>query len=222
MVTMIFISLDLKRRGLYTILQYLYIWLMIVFLFVEMNVFIFMISLALFSTGYWLTKNKLFPIHSWKRLSLSDQRSDAFFTLFMSNFTNVSISLRPARGRKLLILFLTVGKDEALPYLLARSLVRGTESGRLFMRVLLLTAALILFVNNLIALVLISVVLVALNTRQFTQGFPPYGQLIPPHYPVEQDQYSAAIHALQKRALLLQTAFFSCLLLIKWISMNSL
>lgn len=214
----IIISMELRFRPICIVLYYFYCWIMAFFLFYDIRIFIGMVSLAVFSLAIWLTKNRLFPIYSWKRLSLADERADSFLRLFMSNFTNVPLSLRPARGRNLLITLLTFGNDQALPFLLARSFVRGTESGRLFTRVLLITIAILLLLNNIVAMFAICTIMIALNTRQFAQGFPSYKQMLPPHYPVEPQQFIAAINQLKKRALLLQIVLLTMIILLRWLS----
>ncbi|TSB45899.1 ABC transporter permease [Alkalicoccobacillus porphyridii] len=163
--------------------------------------------------GLLYSRTIIFPIHSWKRFMKSEEKAAKVVQIFLSGFIDVKSDQISYRNMIPLAFF---KKDEnPLVYLFVRSTVRGTETSRNFVRVILLTVFLIVYFKSLFILIPLIAVLIYFNTLQFSQGIGSGKELIPLHFPINNQMINDAEKHIKRRGVLIQLYIFMSVILIQ-------
>ncbi|MBG9784736.1 ABC transporter permease [Shouchella lehensis] len=176
-------------------------------------IFGFIVMIGIVLIGILYSKLMVFPIHSWKRLMKSEERTRKLGQVFLSGF--IDVKLNQSSSSTIIPLAFFEKKHNPLVYLFVRSTIRGTESGRNFVRVILLTVFIIVYFKNLFILVPVLAVLIYLNTLQFSQGIKLGKKLIPYHFPIDDQMINDAVNHIKRRGVFIQLAIYIVVLFLQ-------
>ncbi|MEK4563417.1 ABC transporter permease [Alkalihalobacillus sp. FSL R5-0424] len=207
------ISISSKRPTLLSFVYHLSLIVSFLFLLEAPSLFIVIAVAGILLIGILYHKHLIFPIHSWQRLIVSEERSVRLALLLLSSVIDVKVT---ARSWNLVPLWFFEKKEDPMVYFLLRSAVRGTEVGRHFVRVILVMSLLTFFVNNMIVLIPVLALALYFNSVQFNQGLNQAGY-ISVHYPIQERQVESAKDYLKMRAVLVQSVIVVVVFGLKYI-----
>ncbi|MDQ0208624.1 ABC transporter permease [Alkalicoccobacillus murimartini] len=171
------------------------------------------IIIGIILIGILYSRNRIFPIHSWKRLMKSEEKTRKVGQIFLSSF--IDIKSNQSSFRNILPLAFFKKNENPIVYLLVRSTIRGTETSRNFVRVILLTVFLIVYFKSLFILIPLLAVLIYFNTLQFSQGIGSGKEFIPLHFPIDDDMINDAKKHIKRRGVLIQLYIFMFVMFIQ-------
>ncbi|MCM2677461.1 ABC transporter permease [Alkalicoccobacillus plakortidis] len=200
------ISTSTKKTELFFVLNNACIGVGFLLLLEAPIIFGIAVMIGIILIGILYSRMRIFPIHSWKRLMKSEEKTRKVVQIFLSSLIDVKSNQSSFKSIIPLAFF---KKDEnPIVYLLVRSTVRGTETSRNFVRVILLTVFLIIYFKSLFILIPLLAVLIYFNTLQFSQGIGSGKELIPLHFPINDQMINDAEKHIKRRGIFIQLYIF--------------
>ena len=207
------ISTSTKRTELFFILHNACVGVCFLLLLEAPIFFGVSVMIAIILIGILYSRMRVFPIHSWKRLMKSEEKMRKVVQIFLSGFIDIKSDQVSFRNSIPLAFFRK--NENPMVYLLVRSTVRGTENSRNFVRVILLAVFLIVYFKSLFILIPLLAVLIYFNTLQFSQGIGSGKDLIPLHFPMNDQVINDAEKHIKRRGVLIQVSIFMFVLFIE-------
>ncbi|GAF24385.1 hypothetical protein JCM19047_4274 [Bacillus sp. JCM 19047] len=177
------------------------------------NIFGIFIVLGIILIGSLYTRLMIFPIYSWKTLMKSEEKTRKIGQFFLSSLIDVKSNQTSFRNIIPLVFFRK--NENPMVYLLVRLTVRGTETSRNFVRVILLTIFILFYFESLFILFPLLAVILYFNTLQFSQGIGSGKKFIPLHFPIDDQMINDAEKHIQRRGVLIQISTLMVVLLIQ-------